>query len=154
LWIRDPILPILVPGSRMGNQDLDQGSGYGKKIFEVKIPKFFDADPDPGIFLTLDPGSEKEKIRIRDKYPGSATLVGREELSFQCCTCTCVFLCRFQVSVSDLKFGNWQGMSLRDEFYLKDKKFMSMDLLALFGLLYKTLIISLYTLVSSNEKVL
>jgi hypothetical protein len=51
-------------------------------------------------------------------------------------------------------FANWQGMSLWDEFYLKNIKFRSMDLLALFGLLYKTLIFSLYTLVSSNEKVL
>jgi hypothetical protein len=33
-------------------------------IFEVKIFKFFDADP----------GSGMEKIRIRDKHPGSATL--------------------------------------------------------------------------------
>jgi hypothetical protein len=28
-------------------------------IFWVKIIKFFDAYPDPGIFLTLDPGWEK-----------------------------------------------------------------------------------------------
>ncbi len=34
-------------------------------IFRVKILKFFDADTDsdPGIFLTLDPGSGMEKIR-------------------------------------------------------------------------------------------
>ncbi len=39
--------------------------------------KFFDADadPDPGIFLTLDPGSGMEKIRIRDKHPESTTLL-------------------------------------------------------------------------------
>jgi hypothetical protein len=37
-------------------------------IFWVKIIKFFDADPDPGIFSTLDPS-------IRDKHPGSATLI-------------------------------------------------------------------------------
>ncbi len=42
-------------------------------IFWVKILKFFDTDSDPGIFLTLDPGSEMEKIRIRDKHLGSAT---------------------------------------------------------------------------------
>jgi hypothetical protein len=44
--------------------------------FFGKILKFFDADadPDPGIFLTLDLGSGMEKIRIRDKHPGSATL--------------------------------------------------------------------------------
>jgi hypothetical protein len=34
-------------------------------IFGVKILKFFDADADSGIFLTLDPGSGMEKIRIR-----------------------------------------------------------------------------------------
>jgi hypothetical protein len=41
-------------------------------IFEVKIRKFFDADADPGIFLTLDPGWKN--FGIRDKRPGSATL--------------------------------------------------------------------------------
>jgi hypothetical protein len=30
---------------------------------------------DPGIFLTLDPGLGMEKIQIRDKHPGSATLL-------------------------------------------------------------------------------
>jgi hypothetical protein len=30
---------------------------------------------DPGIFLTLNPGSGIGKIRIRDKHPGSATLL-------------------------------------------------------------------------------
>jgi hypothetical protein len=36
-----------------------------------KILKFFDADPDPGsgFFLTLDPGSGMEKIRIRINIP-------------------------------------------------------------------------------------
>jgi hypothetical protein len=43
-------------------------------IFWVKILQFCDADADPGIFLTLDPGSGMGKIRIRDKHPGSATL--------------------------------------------------------------------------------
>jgi hypothetical protein len=46
-----------------------------KAIFWVKILKFFDADQDPGIFLSLNPGSGMEKIRIRDKHPGSATLL-------------------------------------------------------------------------------
>jgi hypothetical protein len=32
-----------------------------KKFVGVKILKFFDADPDPGIFLNLDPGSGTEK---------------------------------------------------------------------------------------------
>jgi hypothetical protein len=48
-------------------------------LFGVKRLKFFDADPDPGsgIFLTLDPESGMEKIRIRDKHPGFATLLKR-----------------------------------------------------------------------------
>jgi hypothetical protein len=52
----------------------DHNSVSLKTIFGVKILKFFDADADPGIFLTLDPGSGMEKIWIRDKHPGSATL--------------------------------------------------------------------------------
>jgi hypothetical protein len=48
-------------------------------ILCVKILKFFDADadPDPGIFLTLDPGSRIKKFgsEIRDKHPGSTTLL-------------------------------------------------------------------------------
>jgi hypothetical protein len=43
--------------------------------FWVKILKFFDTDPGSGIFLTLDPGSGMGKIRIRDKHPGSSTLL-------------------------------------------------------------------------------
>jgi hypothetical protein len=35
-------------------------------LFCVKILTFFDADEDPGIFPTLDPGSGMEKIRIQD----------------------------------------------------------------------------------------
>jgi hypothetical protein len=42
--------------------------------FRVKILKFFDTDADPGIFLTLDPGWKKIRIR-RDKQSGSATLI-------------------------------------------------------------------------------
>jgi hypothetical protein len=57
-------------------------------IYWVKILKFFDADPDPEIFLTLDPGWEKFGSGIRDKHPVSATLVrgqmfnGLPELQF------------------------------------------------------------------------
>jgi hypothetical protein len=41
-------------------------------IFWVQILKFFDADadPDPEIFLTLDPGSGMEKILNRDPRSG------------------------------------------------------------------------------------
>jgi hypothetical protein len=41
-------------------------------IFWGKIYKFFDADADLGIFLTVDPGW---KSRIRDKHSGSTTLI-------------------------------------------------------------------------------
>jgi hypothetical protein len=40
-------------------------------IFWVKILKFFDADPG---WKNSNLGSCMEKIRIRDKHPGSATL--------------------------------------------------------------------------------
>jgi hypothetical protein len=53
---------------------LDHISESLETVFGVKILTFFDADADPGIFLTLDPRSGMEKIRIRDKHPGSATL--------------------------------------------------------------------------------
>jgi hypothetical protein len=79
---------FLTPGSGTGkksrsgcgirNRDEHPGSYFRelRKIFGLNILKFFDADPDPGfgIFLTLGPGSGTEKIRIRDKHPGSATL--------------------------------------------------------------------------------
>ncbi len=47
---------------------LDHISESLETIFWVKILKSFDAYPEPGsvIFLTLDPGSGMEKIRIRD----------------------------------------------------------------------------------------
>ncbi len=75
------------PGSRAF---LTPGSGMGKKLrsgSEMNIPehisesgtvlKFLDADavPNPGIFLTLDPGWEKFGSWTRDKHPGSATLI-------------------------------------------------------------------------------
>jgi hypothetical protein len=55
---------FLTPGSGMGTKSR---SGSGMNIFDhisesletvlwVKMLKFFDADADPGIFLTLDPG--------------------------------------------------------------------------------------------------
>jgi hypothetical protein len=37
--------------------------------------KFFDADPDPGSRIILGRGIRDGIIRIRDNYPGSATLV-------------------------------------------------------------------------------
>ncbi len=35
--------------------------------------KFFDADPDPGIFMTLDPGYGMEKFRIRGPFRNTAS---------------------------------------------------------------------------------
>jgi hypothetical protein len=45
-------------------------------IFEVKILKFFDADPGSGMETVRirDPGWKKVGSAIRDKHPGSATL--------------------------------------------------------------------------------
>ncbi len=66
--IRDPVPFRPRDPGWVKNQDPDPGSGSGMNIFWVKIIKFFyaDADADPGIFLTLDPGSAMEKIRIRN----------------------------------------------------------------------------------------
>jgi hypothetical protein len=55
----------LTPGSGIGKKKSRFGSGMNildhnskslETVFWLKIPKFFDADADPGIFLTLDPG--------------------------------------------------------------------------------------------------
>ncbi len=91
LCLKKPVLGIRI---RCLFDPLDPGSGMGKKsrnprwtswiifpraykqFFWFYILKFFDADADPGIFLTLDPGSGMEKFvsGIRDKHPGSVTL--------------------------------------------------------------------------------
>jgi hypothetical protein len=46
-------------------------------VFGVKILKFFDADPGSGMETVRirDPGWKKVGSGIRDKHPGSATLV-------------------------------------------------------------------------------
>ncbi len=73
--IRDPV-PFW-PG--VSNQDSDPRSGMKfpnhisetlETIFGLKKLKFFDADQGSGIFLFRD-----GKIWIRDKHPGSATLL-------------------------------------------------------------------------------
>jgi hypothetical protein len=58
------------------------GSGSGMNnsesleiIFGVKNLKFFDADPGCGIEKISDPGWKKFGSGIRDKHPGSATLL-------------------------------------------------------------------------------
>jgi hypothetical protein len=51
-------------GSGSGMNNLDHISESLKTIFLIKIIKFFNTDPGSGI----------EKIRIRDKHPGSVTL--------------------------------------------------------------------------------
>jgi hypothetical protein len=67
------------------NQDPDPGMNIPdhiseslETIFWVKILEFFDADAarDPGIFVIRDPGWKKFGSGIRNKHPGSATLVG------------------------------------------------------------------------------
>ncbi len=57
--------------SRSGNIP-DNISESLETIFWDKILKFFDADPGSGNLF--DPGSGRDKIRIRNKLPGSATL--------------------------------------------------------------------------------
>ncbi len=44
---------------------------------------------DTGIFFSLDPGSGMEKIRIRSKHPGSATLVSTCSFEKSGIYCTC-----------------------------------------------------------------
>ncbi len=67
-------------------RDENPGSYFREIRNNFKILKFFYADPDPGsrnLFdlgsgirdgKNLDPGSGMEKIWIRDKHPGFATL--------------------------------------------------------------------------------
>jgi hypothetical protein len=64
---------FVTPGS--GMNILDHISESLETIFWFKIIKLFDADPDPGSENLVDPGSGMEKIRIREKHPGSATLL-------------------------------------------------------------------------------
>jgi hypothetical protein len=52
-----------IPGSGTGMHIQDLISDSLETFFWVKILKFFDAYADPGIFLTLDPGSG---IKIAD----------------------------------------------------------------------------------------
>jgi hypothetical protein len=56
---------------------LDTISDSLKTIIRVNTLEFLDAnaDPIPGSGNLFDPGSGMEKIRIRDKHPGSATLL-------------------------------------------------------------------------------
>jgi hypothetical protein len=42
---------------------------------------------DLGIFLALNPGSGMEKIRIRDKHPGSEALTKKKILRFNSMSC-------------------------------------------------------------------
>ncbi len=75
LWIRDGLKSRFGSGMNISDH-IFKGL---ETIFWVKILKFFDADPDSWIFLTLDPGFGVEKFGsgIRDKHPGSATLKTR-----------------------------------------------------------------------------
>jgi hypothetical protein len=53
---------------------LDHISDSLETIVWVKILEFFDADPELGSGDLFDSGSGMEKVGIRDKHPGSATL--------------------------------------------------------------------------------
>jgi hypothetical protein len=66
--------------SGSGMNILDHISESLETIFWVKILKFFDvdADPDPGSGNVFDSGW---KIWIRDKHPGSATLIVARKFS-------------------------------------------------------------------------
>ncbi len=94
--IQDPVLfwPLDPgSGSEMGKiQSRDPGlksqiffSRTLHQFFGLQILKFFDADPDPWSFQPWirDPGWKKTGSGIRDKPPGSATLV-RNESHFWC----------------------------------------------------------------------
>ncbi len=65
------------PGSDIQDEYLVPVSVFGLKILEI-----FYADPDTGsrIFSILDLWSGMEKIWIRDKHPGSATLIYERRL--------------------------------------------------------------------------
>jgi hypothetical protein len=65
----------------------------------VKILKFFDADADPGILI--DPGSGMEKIRHRDKHPGSATLVPVVHIKAK--SCLIVAMCGLEAECGQLE---------------------------------------------------
>ncbi len=74
--IRDPVPFWTLDPGWVKNQDPDLGWTSRiifSRAFWVKILKFFDADPE--IFWTLDPGWKQFGSGIRDKHPGSATLL-------------------------------------------------------------------------------
>jgi hypothetical protein len=68
-WIRDQ---GLVKNQDPGMNIPDHISESLETIFWAKILKFFDANPDTGIFLTLDPGRKKFGSGIRDEHLRSA----------------------------------------------------------------------------------
>ncbi len=72
--------PWILDGKKIKIQIWDELPGsYFRELrnnfFGLKYLNSLIADADPAIFLTLDPGSGMEKVRIRDKHSGSATLV-------------------------------------------------------------------------------
>jgi len=84
LRIPDPAPFCLLDPEWVKNEDQDPGLGSEmnvldhfseslETIFWLKNTSILKCGS--GIFLTLDPGSGMEKIQIRDKNPGSATLV-------------------------------------------------------------------------------
>jgi hypothetical protein len=65
------------PGSRSKMNIAEHISESLETIVWFQMLKFFDADADPGSGNLVDPrsGIRDGKIRIRDKRPGSATML-------------------------------------------------------------------------------
>jgi hypothetical protein len=63
---------------------LDHISESLENIFWIKILKFFDADPGSGNLFDLGSGMEKFASVIRDKHPGSATVVDLSKFLLFC----------------------------------------------------------------------
>jgi hypothetical protein len=82
-WIRDPgweKVSIRIRDEQPGSYFLELRNNFFA-FFWVKIVKFFDEDPGSGMEIVR---SGMEKSRIRDKHPGSATLlVWKKEIPIQ-----------------------------------------------------------------------
>jgi hypothetical protein len=79
-------------------------------FFGVKILKFFDADPGSGLETVRirDPGWKKVGSRIRDKHPGSATMLVSDEgrgAMLQCGNCARWYHLECEGKISKLGCG-------------------------------------------------
>ncbi len=64
-----------ISGSGAGMNNPDHISEILEPIFSVKILKFFDEDSGSGMKKNSDSGWKKLGYGIRDKHPGSTTLL-------------------------------------------------------------------------------